>query len=108
MNLFKSCNPLKDYHVKIYEIDNYFHEQYKEKIKCDKNGNEYILFEIDIYSNDYSLVVDIDGKEDEDKDLIFELKRQSILKEELNCEFIRINPFNNLGNEIDYIKNEQE
>ena len=79
MNIFKSCNPLKDYHVKIYEIDNYFHERYKKKIKCDKDGNEYI-FEIVIYLNDYSLVVDIDGKEDEDKELIFELKRQSLKK----------------------------
>ena len=33
MNIFKSCNPLKDYHVKIYEIDNYFHERYKKKNK---------------------------------------------------------------------------
>ena len=61
MNIFKSRNPLKDYHVKIYEIDNYFHERYKKKIKCDKDGNEYI-FEIVIYFNDYSLVVDIDEK----------------------------------------------
>ena len=62
MNIFKSCNPLKDYHVKIYEIDNYFDERYKKKKKCDKNGNEYILFEIVIYFNDYSLVVDIDER----------------------------------------------
>ena len=90
MEIFKSCNPLKDYHVKIYEINNYFHERYKEKIKCDKNGHEYILFEIDIYFSDHSLVVDIGGKEDQDenKDLIFEFKRQSILKEELNCIII--------------------
>ena len=90
MEIFKSCNPLKDYHVKIYEINNYFHERYKEKIKCDKNAHEYILFEIDIYFSDYSLVVDIGGKEnqDENKDLIFEFKRQSILKEELNCIII--------------------
>ena len=51
----------------------------KKKIKRDKDGNEYI-FEIVIYLNDYSLVVDIDGKEDEDKELIFELKRQSLKK----------------------------
>ena len=39
MNVFKSCNPIKDYYVRIYDIDNYFHEQYNEKIKYDKNGN---------------------------------------------------------------------
>ena len=90
MEIFRSCNPFKDYHVKVYEINNYFHERYKEKIKCDKNAHEYILLEIDIYFSDYSLVVDIGGKEnqDENKDLIFEFKRQSILKEELNCIII--------------------
>ena len=39
MNIFKSCNPIKDYYVRIYDIDNYFHERYNEKIKYDKNGN---------------------------------------------------------------------
>ena len=106
MEIFKSCNPLQGYHVQIYEINNYFHERYKEKIKCDKNAYEYILSEIDIYVSDCSLVVDIGGKEDQDenKDLIFELKRQSILKEELNCKFIKINPFNSLSREIVYIQ----
>ena len=73
MEIFKSCNPVQHYQVQIYEINNYFHERYKEKIKCDKNAHEYILFEIDIYFSDYSLVVDIGGKEsqDENKDLFF-------------------------------------
>ena len=44
MEIFKYHNPLKDYHVKIYKIDDYFPERYKEKIKCDKNGlNIYYL-----------------------------------------------------------------
>ena len=33
MEIFKSCNPLKDFYVKIYEIDDYFRERYKEKMK---------------------------------------------------------------------------
>ena len=61
MEIFKSCKPLKDFHVKIYETDDYFRVRYKEKIKCYKNGNEYMSFEIDIYFNDYFLVVEIDN-----------------------------------------------
>ena len=108
MEIFKYHNPLRDYHVKIYDIDDYFRERYKEKIKYDKNGHKYILFKIDIYFSDYSLVVDIDGKEDEDdnkdKDLIFELKRQSVLDEKLDCDFIRINPFRDLNHDISRIQ----
>ena len=107
MEIFKYHNPLKDYHVKIYKIDDYFRERYKEKIKCDKNGHEYILFEIDIYFNDYALVVDIDGKEDKDenkdKDLVFELKRQLALYAKHDCDFIRINP-KGLNHDIAYIQ----
>ena len=33
---------LEEYSVKIYEIDPYFHEHYKEKTKVDKNEREYI------------------------------------------------------------------
>ena len=41
--IFNSYNTYKDYYLKVQEIDNnYFHEQYKEKIQVDKNGIEYI------------------------------------------------------------------
>ena len=107
MEIFKYHNPLKDYHVKIYKIDEYFWEPYKEKIKCDKNGHEYMLFEIDNYFNGFALVVDVDGKEDKDenkyKDLIFELKRQVALYAKLGCDFIRINP-KDLNHDIAYIQ----
>ena len=108
MDIFKYHKPLKDYHVKIYEIDDYFQERYKEKIKYDKNGHKYILFKTDIYFSDYSLVIDFDGKEDEDenkdKDLILELKNQSALDEKLDCDFIRINPFRDLNHDISRIQ----
>ena len=103
MEIFRSCNPLKDYNVKIYEIDADFRERYKQKTKCDKNGNEYMLLETDIYFNKYSLVVDIKDQ-DEDKYLIFEIKRQKAIEEELNCKFIRINRFNSFNSEIAYIQ----
>ena len=63
------------YSVKIYEIDPYFYENYKEKIQVDKNGREYILFRIDVYFTKYFLVVESDEKGHTDRDLIFEKKK---------------------------------
>ena len=59
--------------VKIYEIDSYFYEHYKEKIHVDKNRRE--LFRIDIYFFEYLLAVEIDEEDHTDRDLIFEKKR---------------------------------
>ena len=76
---------------KIYEIDPYFYENYKQKIQVDKNCREYILFRIDVYFTEYFLAVEIDEKFHTDRDLIFEEKKQKALEKKLNCEFIRIN-----------------
>ena len=100
---FKNCNPKEEYYVTIYEIDTYFYEEYKRKIQIDVNKRKYILFKIDVYFSDYSLAVDIDGK-GEDKDLIFELKRQKALEEKLNFKFIKINTGNDLDYEISYLQ----
>ena len=102
--IFKSCNPQEDYYLKIYDISNYFHERYKEKIKQHENGDEYILFRIDIYFNDYSLAVEIEKKY-KDEDLIFELKRQKVLKEELDCKFTKINTSKDLDYAISSVQN---
>ena len=50
---------LEEYSVKFYEIDPYFYEDYKEKIKVDKDEREYILFRIDAYFTEYFLAVEI-------------------------------------------------
>ena len=50
---------LEEYSVKIYEIDPYFYEHHKEKIKFDKNEREYILFRIDVYFTEYFLAIEI-------------------------------------------------
>ena len=39
----------KKYSVMIYEIDRYFYEHHKKRIKVYKNGQECILFKIDVY-----------------------------------------------------------
>ena len=102
--IFNNYNTYEDYYLKVYEIDNnYFHKQYKEKIQVDKNGNEYILLEIDIFFSEHNLVVDIEEK-DGDKDLNVELKKQEVLEEELSYSFIRINTNNDLDYKISSIK----
>ena len=37
-NIFVNEKILEEYSVKIYRIDPYFHQHYKEKIQTDKNG----------------------------------------------------------------------
>ena len=60
-------------------------------IQVDKNGQQYILFKIDIYLAKCCLALEIDEKGHIDRDLIFEEKRQKTLEKKLNCTFIRIN-----------------
>ena len=50
------------YSVKIYKIDPYFCEHYKENTQAHKNGCEYMLFRIDVYFTEYLLAVEIDKK----------------------------------------------
>ena len=79
-NIFVNQKILEEYSVKIYKIDPYFYEHYKEKIQVDKSGREYILFRVDVYFIKYLLAVEIDEKGYTDRDLILEEKRQEALK----------------------------
>ena len=47
-----------------------------------------MLFRIDVYFTEYLLAVEIDGKIDASRDLVFEEKRKEALEKRLNCEFI--------------------
>ena len=78
--IFVNKKILKEYSVKIYKIDLYFSENYKKRIQVDKNGQQYILFRIDIYFTKYCLAIEIDEKGHTDRDLIFEEKRQKALE----------------------------
>ena len=60
-------------------------------LRVDKNGQNYILFRIDVYFFKYNLAVEVDEKGHTDIDLIFEKKRQEALEKKLDCKFIRIN-----------------
>ena len=61
-NIFVNEKILEKYSVKIYKIDPYFWEHYKEKTQVHKNGCEYMLFRIDAYFTEYLLTVEIDKK----------------------------------------------
>ena len=98
--IFWTHNPLEDYSVKIYKTDPYFYKQYEKHIQVDDKKHKYILFKIDIYFSEYFLAVEIDEKNDDDRDLIFEVKRRKVLEKKLNCKFIRINTSNNLDYEL--------
>ena len=88
--IFVNEKILEEHSVKIYEIDLYFHEHYKEKMQTDKNDCNYILFRIAMYFTEYFVAVEIDEKGHTDRDLIFEKKRQKALEKKLNYKFIRI------------------
>ena len=47
----------------------------KKKIQVDKNGQEYILFRIDVHFTKYLLAVEVDERKHAGRDLIFEEKR---------------------------------
>ena len=61
-----------------------------KKIHIDKNGFKYILFKIDVYFNKFLLAVEIDGKGNTDRDLIFEEKRQEALEKNLVVNLLEL------------------
>ena len=59
-------------------------------MKVDKNGYKYILFRIDVYFTKYLLAVEIDEKGHEDRELIFEERRQKALKKNLVVDLLEL------------------
>ena len=70
----------EEYSIKIYEIDPYFYENYKEKIQTDNNDCECILFRVDIYFTEYFLAVEIDEKGHLDRPYFWRKKTKSVRK----------------------------
>ena len=79
-NIFVNETLLEEYSVKIYEIDLYFYEYYRKKIQVDENECKYISFRIDVYFTEFLLEREIDEKRHNDRDFIFEEKRQKTLE----------------------------
>ena len=61
-----------------------------KKIQVDDNDKEYILYRIDIYFTEYSLVVEIYEKGHTDRDFIFEQKRQKTLEKNLTVHLLEL------------------
>ena len=61
-----------------------------KKIQVDNNGQQYILFRIDIYFTKYCLAVEIDEKGHTDRDLTFEQKRQEALEKNLTVHLLEL------------------
>ena len=89
-SIFINEKTLEEKSVRIYEIDLYFYEHYKEKIQVDNNDQEYILFRIDIYFTEYFLAVEIDEKGHTDREPIFEEKRQKALEKNLTVNLLEL------------------
>ena len=58
-NIFVNGKILEEYSAKIYKIDPYFCEHYKEKVQVDKKGCEYVLFRADVYFTEHLLPVEV-------------------------------------------------
>ena len=89
--MFLNENLFQQYYVKIYEIDPYFYKNYEEKIKAHNNAHEYVPFSIDVSFSEYNLIVEVEGKEHTDRDLVYEKKRKEVLEKKLACKFVRTN-----------------
>ena len=46
----------------------------------------------DLYFHDYKLAIEIDKNEHSNSSIDYEIKRQKVIKQELGCKFIRIDP----------------
>ena len=57
-----------------------------------KTHYKVLGYEIDLYFHDYKLAVEIDEKDNQDRDICRETERQKALEKELGCKFIIINP----------------
>ena len=80
--LFMNEKILEEYSVKVYEIDPYFYEHHKEKIKVDKNECEYI-FKIDFYFTEYFQQQKLINNTMNVENLFLKKKRQEALEKSL-------------------------
>ena len=90
-NTFVNEKILEKCSVKIYEIDSYFYEHYKEKIHVDKNRRECILFRIDIYFFEIFQPQKLMKKIILTEILFSRKKDKRLQKKKLGFKFIRIN-----------------
>ena len=52
-----------------------------------------LIDRVDLYFHDYKLAIEIDENGYSDRNIDYEIKRQKVIKEEIGCKFIGIDPF---------------
>ena len=101
--IFKNHNPHEEYSVRIYKIRPYFYEHYEKKCKLVIMGVNIYYLELIITLVNVLQQQKLTKKDNTDRDLIFEEKRQKALEKKLGCKFIRINTSNaKNGYDLDY------
>ena len=80
---------LEEYYDKIYEIEPYFYEHHKDKIKIDEIGHKYIPFRIDVY---FLNIIQLQKliKNNKPTDIFF-LEKKEAIEKKIDCKFIRTN-----------------
>ena len=100
--IFKKHNPLEEYSVKIYEIDPYFYEHYKEKYKLIKMGVNIYYLEL-IFISLSAFQQQKLMKNDILTETLFLKKKDKNYQKKLGFKFIRINTSNvKYGYDLDY------
>ena len=89
-NIFANEKILPEYSVKIYKIDPYFCEHYKEKKQVDKNGCECVLFRIDVCFAECRLAVEIDEKNIMTEVLLLKRKDKKCYKKNLVVNLLEL------------------
>ena len=49
-------------------------------------------YRIDLYFHDYKLAIEVDENGHNDRNILYEIKRQKSVEQKLGCEFFRIDP----------------
>ena len=49
-------------------------------------------YRIDLYFSEHKLAIECDKNDHKDRDINYEIVRQKLIEDQLNCKFIRCNP----------------
>ena len=52
----------------------------------------FLSYRIDLYFHDYKLAIETDENVHSDRSIDYEIKRQKVIEQKLECKFIRIDP----------------
>ena len=94
----EACNFKRSLGFELHDVFNTKRQIVVETLKDVFEGENiqtkyYVLgYRVDLYFHDYKLAIETDEFRHCDRDIEYEKERERILKEELNCVFIRINP----------------